>query len=53
MSPPFNNYIMKTILSDAESREEHGETNYSTIGRMAVELWTFLCLDVGKIAEKE
>ena len=44
---------MKTILSDAESREEHDETKYSPIGQTATELWTFLCLDVGKIMEKE
>ena len=49
ISPPFNYYVMKIILPDAESREEHDETKYSPIGqKMAV----FLCLDVGKITEK-
>ena len=43
---------MKTILSDAESREEHDETKYSPIGQTMAELWFFLCLDVGKITEK-
>ena len=44
---------MKTILSDAESCEEHDETKYSLIGQMAGELWILLCLDVGKITEKD
>ena len=51
ISPPFNYYVMKIILFDAESCEEHNETKYSPIGQtMTV---TFLCLDVGKITEKE
>ena len=53
ISAPFNNYVMKTILSDAESREEHGETKYSLTGPTMAELWTFLCLNVGEIMEKE
>ena len=44
---------MKTIPSDAELREEHDETKYSSIGQMTVELRTFLFLDVGEITEKE
>ena len=40
---------MKIILPDAESHEEHDETKYSPIG---LELQSFLCLDVGKITEK-
>ena len=48
ISPPFNYYVMKVILSDAESREEHNETKYSPIGQMMVELRSFLRLDVGK-----
>ena len=44
---------MKTILSDAESCEEHDETTYSPIGGTTAELWTFLCLDVVEITEKE
>ena len=43
---------MKIILPDAESREEHDETKYSPIGQTMVELRYFLCLDVGKITEK-
>ena len=43
---------MKIILSDAESREEQDETKYSPIGQTIVELRSFLCLDVGKITEK-
>ena len=40
------------LLSDAELCEEHEETKYSLIGRTMAELWTLLCLDVGKITEK-
>ena len=40
---------MKIILPDAESREEHNETKYSPIEQTMV---SFLCLDVGKIMEK-
>ena len=43
---------MKIILSDAESSEEHDETKYSLIGQTMAELWSFLCLDVEKITEK-
>ena len=43
---------MKIILSDAESREEHNKTKYSPIGQTMAELRSFLCLDVGKITEK-
>ena len=43
---------MKIILSDAESREEHDETKYSSVGQTMAELWSFLCLDLGKITEK-
>ena len=43
---------MKIILSDAESREEHDKTKYSPIGQTMAELRSFLCLDVGKITEK-
>ena len=43
---------MKIILPDAESREEHDETKYSLIGQTMGELRSFLCLDVGKITEK-
>ena len=35
----LNNYIMKTILSDAGSREEHDETKCSPIEQMMAELW--------------
>ena len=37
---------MKIILPDAESREEHDETNYSPIEKTMAELRSFLCLDV-------
>ena len=50
ISPPFDNYVTKTMLSDAELREEH---EYSPIGQMMAELWTFLGLDVGEITKKE
>ena len=43
---------MKIILSDAESREEHDETKHSPIGQTKMELRSFLCLNVGKITEK-
>ena len=43
---------MKIKLPDAESREEHDEFKYSPIGQTMVELRSFLCLDVGKITEK-
>ena len=43
---------MKIILSDAESHEDHDETKYSPIGQTMAELQSFLCLDVGKIMEK-
>ena len=49
---PFNYYVMKIILSDAESREEHDETKYSFIGKTMAELRSFLCLDVDKIMER-
>ena len=52
ISPPFNYYVMKIILSDAESHEEHDETKYSPRGQTMAELWSILCLDVGKITEK-
>ena len=42
---------MKTILSDAELHE-HDETKYSPIGQTMAELGSFLCLDVGKITER-
>ena len=32
ISLPFKNCVMKTILSDAESREEHDAAKYSSIG---------------------
>ena len=53
ITPPFNNYVMKTILSDAESREEHDETKYSPIGGMTAEFMDPLSADVGKITEKK
>ena len=43
---------MKIILSDAKWREEHNETKYSPIGQTTAEVRSFLCLDVGKIVEK-
>ena len=49
---PFNYYVMKIILPDAESRKEHDETKYSPIGQTMAELQSFLCLNVGKILEK-
>ena len=52
ISPPFNYYVIKIMLSDAESREEHDKTKYSPIGQTMAELRSFLCLDVGKIMEK-
>ena len=51
ISPPFNYYVMKIILSNGESCED--ETKYSPIGQTTAELRSFLCLDVGKIMEKE
>ena len=53
ISHHFINDVMKTILSDAKSHEEHDETKYSPIGRTTAELWMILCMDVGKITEKE
>ena len=47
------NYVIKTELTDAESREEHNATKYCPIGRMTAELWTFLCPSVMEIMEKE
>ena len=43
---------MKIILPDAELCEEHDETKYSSMGQTMTELRSFLCLDVGKIMEK-
>ena len=43
---------MKIKVPDAELREEHDEIKYSPIGQMMAELRSFLCLDVGKITEK-
>ena len=43
---------MKITLPDAESREEHDETKYSPIGQTMEELRSYLCVDVGKITEK-
>ena len=45
----FNSYAMKAILSEGESCEEHDETKYSPMGLVM----DFLCLNVGKITEKE
>ena len=39
--------MIKTILSDAKSHEEHDETKYSPIGQTTAELWMILCMDVG------
>jgi len=44
---------MKTMLFDAESREEYDETKYSPIGQTTAELRAFSCLDVGGITKKE
>ena len=44
---------MKTILPDAESREEHDEIKYNPIGQTTEELRFFLCLDASEITEKE
>ena len=43
---------MKIILSDAESRGEHDEIKYSSIGQTMAELQSFLHVDVGKITER-
>ena len=43
---------MKITLPDAESHEEHNETKWSPIGQRMAELRSFLCLDIGKITEK-
>ena len=52
ISVPFKHYVMKIILPDAESCVEHNENKYSPVGQTMAELWSFLCLDVGKITEK-
>ena len=39
----LSNYIMKTILSEAESCEEHNAIKYSPMGLITADLWTFLC----------
>ena len=49
----LNNYVMKTILSDAKSHEEHDEMKYSPIRQTTAELCMILYMDVGKIMEKE
>ena len=47
------NYVMKTELTDAESREEHNATKYRPIGQTTADLWTFLCPSVMEIMEME
>ena len=44
---------MKTMLSDAESREEHNETKCSPIGTNDSGVMDFVSLNVGEITGKE
>ena len=46
-------FVLKTILSDAESHEEYNGTYYNPIGWMTAKLCAFLCLGVVEITEKE
>ena len=46
------NYIMKCILPDAESREEHDAIHKKIMQLRAAKLWTFLRPSAIKITEK-
>ena len=49
----FNNCIIKTISSDAESREEQDGGKYSFVGQTTVELQAILQVYVMKNTEKK
>ena len=49
----FNDCIIKTILSDAESREEQDGGKYSFVGRMTAELQAILKVYVTTNMEKK
>ena len=49
----LKNDVMKIILPDTESREEHDATKYSPIGWRTAKLRAFLYPCVVKITEKE
>ena len=49
----FNDCIIKTISSDAESREEQDGSKYSFIGRTTAELQAILQVHVTKNTEKK
>ena len=49
----FDDCIIKTILSDAESREEQDGGNYSFVGRTSAELQAILQVYVRKNIEKK
>ena len=49
----FNDCIIKTILSDAESREEQDGSKYSFVGQTTAELQAILLVYVTKNTEKK
>ena len=49
----FNDCIIKSILSDAESREEQDGSKYSFVGRTTAELQAILQVYVTKNTEKK
>ena len=51
ISPPFTNYVIKTILPDVGSHEEHNETKCSPIGWMTAKLHAF-CAHISRNHEK-
>ena len=48
----FNDCVIKTISSDAESREVQDDTKYSFVGRTAAKLQAILQVYVTKNTEK-
>ena len=52
-SPPFLNYVIKYILPDAASREEHNAIKKKIVQRRAAKLWAFFCPSAVKITEKD
>ena len=51
--PPFLNYIIKCILPDVESREEHDTILKKIVRRRTAKLWVFLCPSAVKLTGKD
>ena len=49
----FLNYVIKCILPDAESREEHDAILKKIVQQRTAKLWAFLCTSAVKLMEKD